>query len=293
MFLLRLLTLPAFFVPLALGVYSDAEGYLYYNLAAASYCDPSKLPAWDCEPCVRSKTSVHSLKVYQNSSTDARAYTAVVTPLGGEPTIVLSVRGTESLENWIQNLKFLKTDREMSCDGCKVHSGFLDVWESIAQDVIRELKSLRLANPHARLVLTGHSLGGAVTTLAGYALSADLKFPVDNVYTYGSPRVGNSAFASNAPPAGVTGWRVTHHRDIVPHLPPSHVLGFHHVAREVFYDNDTHAYVTCDGTGEDDDCSRQYLVYSVNDHLTYFGDKIGVYGCGESAAASNSTDVAS
>tara|TARA_B110001469_G_C9470252_1_gene236388 strand:- start:268 stop:408 length:141 start_codon:yes stop_codon:yes gene_type:complete len=33
---------------------------------------------------------------------------------------VLSFRGSENLQNWVENLKIAKTNRNMSCAGCKV-----------------------------------------------------------------------------------------------------------------------------------------------------------------------------
>ena len=33
---------------------------------------------------------------------------------------MLSFRGSENLQNWVENLKIAKTDRNMSCVGCKV-----------------------------------------------------------------------------------------------------------------------------------------------------------------------------
>jgi predicted lipase len=69
------------------------------------------------------------------------------------------------------------------------------------------------------LVVTGHSLGGALATHALVALTnAGIK--VDQYYSFGSPRVGDPNFflyvKSLFPGAK---WRVTHDHDPVPHLP--------------------------------------------------------------------------
>jgi len=66
-------------------------------------------------------------------------------------------------------------------------------------------------------------------------------------------------------------YRVTHSHDIVPHLPPQN-LGFHHTALEEFYAAGPPKFKECDGSGEDPNCSNQYLVdLSIQDHLTYMG----------------------
>lgn len=64
------------------------------------------------------------------------------------------------------------------------------------------------ANPSYSLVVTGHSLGGAVATIAAATLR-QYGYPCE-LYTYGSPRVFNSvgaAFVSTQPGGNV---RVTH-----------------------------------------------------------------------------------
>jgi predicted lipase len=70
-------------------------------------------------------------------------------------------------------------------DHGRVDKGFIN---ALADDV-KELVSLIPAG--ARSLFTGHSLGGALATLA-----AALHSP-DYLYTYGSPRVGDHAFATS------------------------------------------------------------------------------------------------
>jgi len=262
------------------GEFSDALAYYHYAFAGAAYCPADSLATWSCVPCRRANaSSVSSLKVYENATTDARAFTAV-TLRDDSAEIVLSWRGTETLENWVENLKISRTDRGLSCDGCAVHSGFAEVWRSLSNRILPELVTLRAAHPSAPLVIVGHSLGGAVATISAYELAVDHGIPVHAVFTYGSPRVGNAAFARQRFTAAGQ-WRVTHHRDIVPHVPPEHILGFHHTSTEAFYDDDSRRYTLCDGSGEDLSCSAQYMMpLSIDDHLHYYGELIGQDGCG-------------
>lgn len=55
-------------------------------------------------------------------------------------------------------------------------------------------------------------------------------FPCD-IYTYGSPRVGNTAFANFVTAQAGGTYRITHLDDAVPRLPPI-LLGFHHTSPE-------------------------------------------------------------
>lgn len=78
--------------------------------------------------------------------------------------------------------------------------------------------------------MTGHSLGGALATHAAIQLLSE-NIPVDQFYTFGSPRVGDNKFSTWFDSYLKTNnrFRVTHGRDPVPHLPPAD-FGFTHVS---------------------------------------------------------------
>jgi pimeloyl-ACP methyl ester carboxylesterase len=122
--------------------------------------------------------------------------------------------------------------------------------------------------------VAGHSLGAAVAThAAAYLLNS--KIAVSELYTFGSPRVGDPKFAewfSQAFGAQRFKARVTHKRDPVPHL-PNLDWGFQHIGTEVFYKGSLKegGRVCSDGGSEDKSCSDQYWVdLDVTDHLSYF-----------------------
>jgi hypothetical protein len=79
--------------------------------------------------------------------------------------------------------------------------------------------------PPASIAVTGHSLGAALATL--YVLDNALTERVHNpsIYTFASPRVGDSTFAQAFNALGLTSWRIDNLPDIVPQVP----LGFTHV----------------------------------------------------------------
>ena len=94
-------------------------------------------------------------------------------------------------------------------------------------------------NPHYDLIAAGHSLGGALATLA--AASLRMANGSTDLYTYGSPRVGNTAFVEFVESLPGGNYRLTHSADPVPLLPPS-VLGYRHLSPEYWLVGDsTHA----------------------------------------------------
>ncbi|PIO70398.1 hypothetical protein TELCIR_07748 [Teladorsagia circumcincta] len=76
-------------------------------------------------------------------------------------------------------------------------------------------------------------------------------------------------------------FRVTHWRDLVPHLPPENFLDYYHHASEAFYPlNMTIGanYTVC-YANESDECSDGLLdPTSTQDHLYYFNVHVSTYG---------------
>merc|ERR1711920_594383 len=106
----------------------------------------------------------------------------------------------------------------------------------------------------ARLVIVGHSLGAAVATLALFDVTETMReLEVGALYTFGSPRLGNSAFAKHMWSTKLSvlaggAWRHTHWRDPVPHL-PLEAMDFAHVPTEVWFN-------------EPSRCCNKYLSYA-------------------------------
>lgn len=69
----------------------------------------------------------------------------------------------------------------------RVHSGFLRVYNQLRPRLMRLVAA---APPGTPLVLCGHSLGGALATLA----ALDLASHKTHLYTFGQPQVGDGAF---------------------------------------------------------------------------------------------------
>lgn len=135
--------------------------------------------------------------------------------------------------------------------------------------------------------VTGHSLGGALATLAALDLRISLGLPDVRVVSFGSPRVGNYIFSKWFEEEIGPHWRFTHNRDIVPSVPPGY-MGFHHVAQEVWVVDvlsERTLVGVCDGSGEDPKCHNSVchlgLCSSVADHLLYLSEMYSPhpYGC--------------
>ncbi|KAI4227797.1 MAG: hypothetical protein L6R36_002150 [Xanthoria steineri] len=144
---------------------------------------------------------------------------------------VLAFRGSASVRNFIADANFPAEPTDI-CPSCTAHNGFWDSWVEARPGVLAALKTAAASHPNNRVIVTGHSLGGAIADLAAAEIrksgvTADL-------YTYGAPRIAGKAlsdFITNQNRGG--NYRVTHKDDPVPRLPPL-VLGFVHISPEYY-----------------------------------------------------------
>jgi predicted lipase len=72
-------------------------------------------------------------------------------------------------------------------------------------------------------------LGSALATIGALDIRT-LFGHVDQLYTFGEPRVGNEAFASYVTSSIPERYRIIHYADIVPHVPPQLPIPYAHFA---------------------------------------------------------------
>jgi triacylglycerol lipase len=150
--------------------------------------------------------------------TDEKVGAQAILVVGGKPEFAALVfRGTEQdLADFAADLADLhvRSDAEM----VDVHSGFKAQLDSIWDAIETELGKLICP-----VFYTGHSLGAAMATLAAARRTPQA------VYAFGSPLVGNDAFARLT--ARLPIHRVVDGSDIVTVMPPKE-LGFVHAGTE-------------------------------------------------------------
>lgn len=94
-----------------------------------------------------------------------------------------------------------------------VHAGFLDVYNMFKSDLLAALKNLQIE----RIIVTGHSLGGGVSTLCAVDLAST--YPVVS-YTFAAPRTGDERLCKLIDER-LSIYRIVNTSDVVPTLPPS------------------------------------------------------------------------
>lgn len=91
------------------------------------------------------------------------------------------------------------------------------------------MDSLIAAYPNASIIVTGHSLGGAMASIS--ALELQLKYnKVSALYAFGCPRIGDIHLSQYINLKIKEKYRPVHHADLFAHL-PYEGMGFHHYGR--------------------------------------------------------------
>ena len=126
---------------------------------------------------------------------------------------VLAFRGTEA-----SSIRDIRSDARAIAVACpsggNIHSGFNDAYNEVALDIQNRLDGDDLKD--LPLYITGHSLGGALATIAAKKMAHPLG-GIAACYTFGSPRVGDEHWITNIK-API--YRLVNAADCVTMLPP-------------------------------------------------------------------------
>lgn len=149
--------------------------------------------------------------------------------------IVLSFRGTTTMRDWLTDFNIKLIPSKVG----RVHQGFNKALDYIWQDLRQTLTDFR--DKEQSIWIAGHSLGGALATLAVDRLTEE-RIEINGLYTFGQPKVGDKVFAANFnDKMKELTFRFVHDEDIVPKVPTA-LQGYCHIGTEVFFDRDDKMY---------------------------------------------------
>jgi triacylglycerol lipase len=140
-------------------------------------------------------------------------------------TLIVAFRGTEFLHDWLDDFDFVPAPYAPIPGRGTVHQGFQLVYYTIRAN-LRTL--VQQHAPHCKnLLITGHSLGGALCALAAPDLLNDIDTLSPVVYTWAEPRVGHDDFVGFFDTHVNVCYRIVNVWDVVPHVPPD-LSGYEH-----------------------------------------------------------------
>ena len=157
--------------------------------------------------------------------------------------IIISIRGTKFLYDWLTNLNALSVSVRNRGQTLQFHRGFFRAARSLFQPLTMELN--QIIDDPVPIYVTGHSLGGAIAAIVfgvwKLHLTDSKNKPNDtrrivtphSSYTFGMPRYANfSTIVSIRTP-----FHIYNEKDIVPDVPPR-FAGFENCTHEYLLDGE-------------------------------------------------------
>ncbi|MGF1581969.1 MAG: hypothetical protein ACFCD0_21800 [Gemmataceae bacterium] len=149
-----------------------------------------------------------------------------------EDAAILAFRDVPNIDHWLTD----EMCEQKPSYGGMIHKGFAEALDSVWSLHGDEIQG---ALEGKTVFVTGHGLGGALAVLAASKLNTN-GVAVQQVYTFGCPRVGNMDFYHNYE---IQTYRVVNYNDIYTHVPAEivSVRGFHlytyaHVGALIHFD---------------------------------------------------------
>uniref|UniRef100_A0A915MCS5 Fungal lipase-like domain-containing protein n=1 Tax=Meloidogyne javanica TaxID=6303 RepID=A0A915MCS5_MELJA len=206
-----------------------------------------------------------------------------------QPVIVAihPIRGTNSFTQLLLESSEIayKSQTEVNIGG-KVATYFTEIYEQLkAEGIINCAINLIKIYTDYELWITGHSLGGALASLAAAEIASCRLISAQNIklLTLGQPRTGNWVWAAAMDQIlPYYNYRVVNHRDVIVHLPMRFFEGYHHYSTEIWYNNgmdgnedgEEDTFIVCNNMDEDDDnCSNslwQLKIFLKNNYFFIF-----------------------
>ncbi|KAI0947160.1 hypothetical protein AcV7_009658 [Taiwanofungus camphoratus] len=255
----------------------------YTEFARAAYCSSSGINGWQCgdacsaipgfEPTLTGGDGNDVQLFFVGYWPDQNA--VVVAHQGTNPTQLLSdLTDVDIITENLNSTLFPGVSTDIY-----VHSGFANEQAQTATAILAETKKIIQENGATSVILIGHSLGGALAELD--ALFMTLNLPSDihiKSVTFGTPRVGNPAYATYFDSMVPDFTRVNNEKDPIP-IVPGRFMGFQHPHGEVHIVSPGDV-VSC--PGDDDAVDPQCTIMTVpniveSDLLNHLGPYQGIY----------------
>lgn len=138
--------------------------------------------------------------------------------------LVVALRGTETFTEWWDDLHFALTSFDDTvAGGGNVVDGFYRIYKTLTSTDPNDPTAATSGlfghiDDGAPLTVTGHSMGGALATLLAVDMFVNAHLRPE-VWTFGSPKVGDATFAATYGYHATVSWRIYNVPDVVPLVP--------------------------------------------------------------------------
>ena len=137
---------------------------------------------------------------------------------------MVAFRGTQTFEDWVSDFDALFENYRYVPNAGQVHVGFQSIYDAVHDSIADGIGAA--TSGCQKLLVTGHSLGGALAVVAAPDLQKNLKL-MPELITFAGPTAGLSDFARFFDLAIPSCYRVVNFWDMVPRVPPQIPLGLY------------------------------------------------------------------
>jgi hypothetical protein len=148
--------------------------------------------------------------------------------------LIVALRGTQFIHDWLNDFDFVPAPYAPVPGRGTVHEGFQFVYFAVRDNLIALLN--KYSAGYKEILITGHSLGAALCSLATLDLLNVTPQLSPIVYTWAEPRVGHDDFVTFFNTHVNICYRIVNVWDLVPHLPPDIAL-YEHEGNQVTIDS--------------------------------------------------------
>ena len=185
-------------------------------------------------------------------------------------------RGSNEIMDWLHNFLICKKEIKKNC---YVHLGFYKSLESndLLKNLTDDMKFLTEKFENYDIFITGHSLGGGLSTLFGY-LMCDIIDKNITVISYASPRVGNIDWCCDFnQKSNLRLYRIVNKNDTVTAVP---YIYFYHVGNYIYIDENNMTFIEFDKFEDKNNVIQSYNPF---DHSIekYYDNLIKCKWCNE------------
>jgi hypothetical protein len=210
--------------------YTNSLGLKATYFSAATYCPEKRVDNWNCNWCNK-VPYFNIIETFWDNKTSTFCYFG---KYNNSNEYVLAFEGSQDNRDLLIDLQIAQLVPYKHYPDAKVHSGFWKSYLAIADEIHKLLISYNVKN----IFVTGHSLGGALATIASLDIVEELGIKNVSMVSLGAPRVGNAGYADLYASMLNNYYRLTHASDTVVHLPYMY-LNYKHIPHEIFYPKQT------------------------------------------------------
>jgi predicted lipase len=135
--------------------------------------------------------------------------------------------GSNDFKDWMENIQFFKLT-----EGNTIHKGFYDAWSSFKEEVGKIATDFLTRRAKGKILVVGHSRGGAMAILCARHLAKNLKY-ANTLVTFGAPMLGDETYHNEFETLPIEATCLQNGWDIVCSLPPEK-FGFFRVGKQFY-----------------------------------------------------------